>query len=574
MKRTRLLLLLALLMTAVTGVWAQSATHEYVDLGLPSGTLWATCNMGADSPEQYGDRYAWGETETKSYYEWSNYLLNVGSGTHNILKYCSDDKWGYDGFTDGLTRLLPEDDAATVNWGEEWRMPTQDDFRELVANTTQESTTIGSVKGMKFISKTDPNVYIFLPYNGQYEGDLFDVNKMGHYWSSDGTHNGGYQFRIQDTNWTDTETGAGRAAGMCIRPVTFALPQDAAGNYLVGNVTQWKLFAKLVAETTDPVNGKMTADIDLGDDQTMIGSEEHPFTGVFNGKGHTLTVAYDFTEDWVAPFRVISGATIKNLHVAGTVNNTQQHAAGIVGNVTSGTNYITNCISSVDITGNNTTAESSEYTDWNGGIAGLVINNGTSLYINDCMFNGSITSTSSGESMCANMVGLLVGGGKAHITNCLSTATFTGVYQVNSMYHYIKGSGTTTNSYVLQGGTTTDHGTAGTVTNAEALSDGTIAEALQAGRSEITWIQDATLGTPMLATFADGVYKPTVNLTFDPAPVVNMTVTTKEGEADPVEATAEQLEAGKIEQLEPGTEVKLKAKKGYKFIKVTAKEEK
>ncbi len=65
-----------------------------------------------------------------------------------------------------------------------------------------------------------------------------------------------------------------------------------------------------------------------------------------------------------------------------------------------------------------------------------------------------------------------------------------------------------------------------------------------------------------------------VDLTFDPAPVVNMTVTTKEGEADPVEATAEQLEAGKIEQLEPGTEVKLKAKKGYKFIKVTAKEEK
>ena len=65
-----------------------------------------------------------------------------------------------------------------------------------------------------------------------------------------------------------------------------------------------------------------------------------------------------------------------------------------------------------------------------------------------------------------------------------------------------------------------------------------------------------------------------VDLTFDPAPVVNMTVTTKEGEAEPVEATAEQLEAGKIEQLEPGTEVKLKAKKGYKFIKVTAKEEK
>ena len=210
--------LLVLLMVAVTGAWAED--HEYVDLGLPSGTLWATCNMGANSPEQYGDRYAWGETAAKTTFNWSNYLLNVGSGTHNILKYCSDASWGYKGFTDGLTRLLPEDDAATVNWGKEWRMPTQDDFRELVANTTQESTTIGSVKGMKFISKTDPDVYIFLPYNGQYEGGLFDVGTMGHYWSSDGRHDGGYQFRIQDTNWTDTETGAGRAAGMCIRPVS------------------------------------------------------------------------------------------------------------------------------------------------------------------------------------------------------------------------------------------------------------------------------------------------------------------------------------------------------------------
>ena len=113
-----------------------SGDHDYVDLGLPSGTLWATCNVGADSPEDYGDYFAWGETQPKDTYDWSTYQYCNGS-YNTLTKYSVEffDSWyeqytnyGYNGFIDNLTTLLPEDDAATANWGADWRMPTKKDL--------------------------------------------------------------------------------------------------------------------------------------------------------------------------------------------------------------------------------------------------------------------------------------------------------------------------------------------------------------------------------------------------------------------------------------------------------------
>ena len=101
--------------------------HEYVDLGLPSGTLWATCNVGAETPEGYGDYFAWGETELKTTYNLSTYKYTNGS-YDQLTKYCSNSSYGYNGFTDTLTVLLPEDDAATANWGDGWCMPTADQW--------------------------------------------------------------------------------------------------------------------------------------------------------------------------------------------------------------------------------------------------------------------------------------------------------------------------------------------------------------------------------------------------------------------------------------------------------------
>ena len=85
--------------------------HDYVDLGLPSGTLWATCNVGASSPEEYGDYFAWGETETKEDYGWNTYKWCEGI-EFQLTKYCYDSSYGYNGFTDYKRELDLEDDAA------------------------------------------------------------------------------------------------------------------------------------------------------------------------------------------------------------------------------------------------------------------------------------------------------------------------------------------------------------------------------------------------------------------------------------------------------------------------------
>ena len=102
--------------------------HEYVDLGLTSGTKWATMNVGAKTPQDYGNYYAWGETTTKSTYRESTYKFG---SIAELTKYCNDSDRGKDGYTDSKTTLDLEDDAAYVNWGGKWRMPTEAQCEEL-----------------------------------------------------------------------------------------------------------------------------------------------------------------------------------------------------------------------------------------------------------------------------------------------------------------------------------------------------------------------------------------------------------------------------------------------------------
>ena len=156
--------------------------HEWVDLGLPSGTLWATCNIGASAPEQYGDYFAWGETEPKDYYYWETYKWCEGS-ENTLTKYCTDSEYGT---VDGKTVLDPQDDAAFVNWGPSWRMPTLEQQLELLEKCTWQWTTRDDVNGLLV---TGPNGNsIFLPAAG--EGFLHvhaDVGRWGEYWSREGT---------------------------------------------------------------------------------------------------------------------------------------------------------------------------------------------------------------------------------------------------------------------------------------------------------------------------------------------------------------------------------------------------
>ena len=159
--------------------------HKYVDLGLPSGTLWATCNIGAENPEDYGDYFAWGETtgynNGKTTFSWSTYTLCNGN-KYTITKYCTRSSYGT---IDNKTELAPEDDAAYVNWGSEWRMPTHAQLEELLnsSNTTITWTTLNGVKGRKISKKTDPSVYIFLPAAGYRYTSLDGAGSSGNYWS-------------------------------------------------------------------------------------------------------------------------------------------------------------------------------------------------------------------------------------------------------------------------------------------------------------------------------------------------------------------------------------------------------
>jgi hypothetical protein len=153
---------------------------EYaVDLGLPSGTLWADRNVGADSPEAYGDYFAWGETEPKDYYFWDTYQWCNGSDD-TLTKYCTNSSYGTE---DGKNVLDLEDDAAYVNMGSEWRMPTPTEVKELINNCTWTWTTQNGVYGRKV---TGPNSNsIFLPAAGyRYYGSLGSAGSDGHYWSS------------------------------------------------------------------------------------------------------------------------------------------------------------------------------------------------------------------------------------------------------------------------------------------------------------------------------------------------------------------------------------------------------
>ncbi len=158
--------------------------HEYVDLGLPSGTLWATCNIGANAPEEYGDYFAWGETDTKSTYDWSTYkyCLEI-KGEPMFTKYCFQKKWGYQKFTDSRTALESSDDAATVNWGNYWCMPTRAQFQELKDECTWTWTTKNSKDGYEV--KGPSGMTIFLPAAGcRVNESLYDVGFDGSYLSS------------------------------------------------------------------------------------------------------------------------------------------------------------------------------------------------------------------------------------------------------------------------------------------------------------------------------------------------------------------------------------------------------
>lgn len=188
---------------------------EWVDLGLPSGTLWASCNIGANNPEDYGDFFAWGETEQKSDYTWSTYF-DYDESSHRSTKYCNDG---------GLTELLPEDDAASTLWDVSCKMPSKAQFEELLNSnyTTQEWTQLDGVNGTRITSIKNGNS-IFLPAAGFRNGtSLISQGSDSYYWSrtlSESSSSFNYAECIYSFNAGSLNTlYSSRVLGFSVRPV-------------------------------------------------------------------------------------------------------------------------------------------------------------------------------------------------------------------------------------------------------------------------------------------------------------------------------------------------------------------
>ena len=210
---------------AITAVVAKIIDYfpenAYVDLGL--SVKWAICNVGASKPEEYGDYYAWGETEPKDFYFWSTY--KYCDGAYKSLTKYSDSACGIDGFSDNKSVLDPEDDVAHVKWGGNWRIPTKDELEELRTKCTWTSTTLNGVKGYSVTSNVDgyTDRSIFLPATGmRIRQWTLSTDTIGRFW--------GNSIEIEDDSdeavYLDFNFSRGpgrfsivRCFGQCVRPV-------------------------------------------------------------------------------------------------------------------------------------------------------------------------------------------------------------------------------------------------------------------------------------------------------------------------------------------------------------------
>ena len=195
--------------------WEEVPTtpYEYVDLGL--SVKWATCNVGASKPGEYGDYFAWGETKPKTTYSWSTYKW-CNDSYSTLIKYNTDSNFGRNGFTDNKRTLELSDDAANVNWGGNWRIPTNSDFLELRSNCTWTWTYQDGAGGYKVTSNVNGNS-IFLP--AAYTDD-YTVGYIGRYWTSTLSRTfpylaSSFYFASASDGWDDEY----RYFGYSVRPV-------------------------------------------------------------------------------------------------------------------------------------------------------------------------------------------------------------------------------------------------------------------------------------------------------------------------------------------------------------------
>ena len=507
MKKKRIIISMLTLLCCCTGAWAQSTSDMLSGIFTinASGT---TVQFSKGNLQYVNGNWQFAEHQydyignnqsdnNKDLFAFNGYSTPDASWFN-----MSHDQWKYLLATRSVTNTLSDGARYTmatiggtykglIIFPDDYTHPDGTDFEAGTYNGHSDFTATVSLEGWALMEAAG---CVFLPAAGYYSyggkkfggfGEAVEINTT----TSSGSND--YYTPAFKKDLADCDATSNKYSWMSVRLVQLktGLQQDADGYYLIGSVNDWKGFAALV-EILPKANAKMTADIDLGNDQTHISgtwkgesSPEH-YGGIFDGQGHTLTVNYNDDKYFKAPFGHCYGATIKNLHVAGYImaRGEHPHTAGVMCNST-GNDVVQNVWVSATI---NTTRDAA------GAIIGL--NNSGASTIRDCLFTGTVKTVNSG-----GLDGCFLGRvryGSSNIINCLSTGTFD--------YYNSSGSfdGTHTNCYVKQfDGTIPD---AMQVTDAQ-LADGTTTANLQAGRSEVVWVQDPVTNQPMLATFANAV---------------------------------------------------------------------
>ena len=224
--------------------------HESVDLGL--SVRWATTNIGARKPSDYGTYYAWAEVESKDFFGSGNYKYGNGE------PYTKYEPREWYPTKDGRKVLEPVDDAATANWGNGWRMPTKKEMEELIAYCTWEWTTVNGVYGAKVYSKVEglEDQYIFLPASGSIDGnEPLDRGSNVQFWTSNPNGISAYHcnvFKVDDPEDYSFKLYSNRCLGMPIRPVRSLEENDFTSISLGSDIDMAVGGTKIVKVITTP----------------------------------------------------------------------------------------------------------------------------------------------------------------------------------------------------------------------------------------------------------------------------------------------------------------------------------
>ena len=558
-KMKRLLTLFLLTCGLTTGLWASSTP------GALTGRF--TINASGDKVQfsqgnlQYVGTWQFAENQWDCFStsQYNDHRDLFGWGTGDAPNKVSDNNGDYGTFTDWGTNAITNG-GNTENSG--WRTLTKDEWvylfysRENAATlfgfgsvngvngliilpdnwTTPEgasftaSTTLGLTNQGTYYHNDNNNNYshntytaeqwavmesagaVFLPaaaYRHGADSNIDYTDNGGFYWSSTPYDSDKAYYLNFYYNDLDPQFKEMRYGGRPVRLVRSSLEKDGEGNYLLGSAQDWKDFAAIVNGGTTNANARMTADIDLGTQITMIASDfDHPYQGTFDGQGHTLTVNWTTNgEDRIAPFRYAEGATIKRLHVDGSISKTDAYgrcpASILACSIGSAATTITECWSSVSLCAYDTI----------GGLFSVACGNSTTNIV-DCVFSGMIsasnpTGCSGGFASHADTEYLYTTKGvpTVNITRGLNLGTFTGAnpylsYTFIRMGNPVFGTHSINSCYYKN-----VYGNAqGTHATSAQLADGTIATVLQNSRAEEVWVQDPVTNQPMLALFA-GKYK-------------------------------------------------------------------